>query len=149
MIIAGVDEAGRGPLAGPVIAAAVILPEVARLEGISVRDSKQLSAKRRLVAERAIRGVALAWAIGAASPREIDQFNIHDATLLAMRRAVLGLPLCPDRVLIDGKFVPRIDPPAEAIVGGDRSELTISAASILAKVFRDRYMGFLDQRYPG
>ena len=149
MIIAGVDEAGRGPLAGPVVAAAVVLPDVARLEGISIRDSKQLSAKDRLIAEQAIRRAALGWAIGAASPFEIDQFNIHEATLLAMRRAVLGLSLRPDRVLVDGRFVPNIDFPAEAIVGGDRSEQTISAASILAKVFRDRYMRFLDERYPG
>ena len=146
-VIAGVDEAGRGPLAGPVVAAAVILSHSVDLNGLA--DSKTLTQKRREVFERNIRQFSWGWSIGASTPGEIDRLNIHQATLLAMRRAILGLKRVPDYVLVDGCFYPRVPYPGEAIVRGDQSQPAISAASILAKVFRDRYMTGLDARFAG
>ncbi len=146
-VIAGVDEAGRGPLAGPVVAAAVILPHSVDLSGLA--DSKALTQKRREAIEPKIRELSWDWSIGASSPGEIDRLNIHQATLLAMRRAILGLKRVPDYVLVDGCFYPRVPYPGEAIVRGDQSQPVISAASILAKVFRDRYMRGLDARITG
>lgn len=146
-VIAGVDEAGRGPLAGPVVAAAVILPH--SLDLIGLADSKALTQRRREAIEPKIRELSWDWSIGASSPGEIDRLNIHQATLLAMRRAILGLKRVPDYVLVDGCFYPRVPYPGEAIVRGDQSQPAISAASILAKVFRDRYMRGLDARITG
>lgn len=146
-VIAGVDEAGRGPLAGPVVAAAVILPNFIGLSGLA--DSKTLTQKHREVLERKIRQLSSGWSIGASSPGEIDRLNIHQATLLAMRRAILGLKQIPDYVLVDGRFYPSVPYPGEAIVRGDQSQPVVSAASILAKVFRDRYMRGLDVRFTG
>lgn len=143
---AGVDEAGRGPLAGPVIAAAVILPEGHGLDGLA--DSKQLSESRREALAAEIRRVAIAWAIGRAEVDEIDRLNILQASLLAMRRAVDGLTERPALALIDGNRCPELECPAEAIVKGDARVPAISAASILAKVTRDQEMLTLDARYP-
>ena len=147
MLIAGVDEAGRGPLAGPVCAAAVILDPSWPIPGID--DSKRLSARRREVLELEIKERALAWSIAWASAAEIDTLNILQASLLAMRRAVLALAQVPDRVLVDGCHSPPLDIPCEAIVGGDGSRPEIGAASILAKVARDRLMVQLDAEHPG
>lgn len=147
LLVAGVDEAGRGPLAGPVVAAAVILDPEQPIPGLA--DSKQLSARRRETLARAIQQQALAWALGSASVEEIDHLNILRATLLAMQRAVAGLQPAPMRVLVDGNLCPSLVQPARAIVGGDRSHAAISAASILAKVARDEEMRTLDGRYPG
>ena len=146
-VIAGVDEAGRGPLAGPVVAAAVILQQSVYLSGLA--DSKTLSQKRREALDQKIRELSWDWSIGASSPGEIDRLNIHQATLLAMRRAILGLKRVPDYVKVDGLFYPRVPYPGKAIVRGDQSEPAISAASILAKVSRDRYMKGLDARFTG
>lgn len=145
-LVAGVDEAGRGPLAGPVVAAAVVLPP--SYHGDLVADSKTLSSRRREQANRLIRSNALAWSIGAASVREIDKHNIHQATLIAMRRAVLGLHPCPDFVVVDGRFLPDVPYPGKALVRADATESPVSAASILAKVFRDHYMICLGRKYP-
>jgi len=147
MWIAGVDEAGRGPIAGPVVAACVVLPPRHTLAGIA--DSKQLTPAQREALYAAITQRALAWAIGLASPREIERYNILQASLLAMRRAVLALPILPQRVLVDGKHViPNLPLPQQAVVGGDALEESIAAASILAKVARDRIMRELDRLYP-
>jgi len=147
MWIAGVDEAGRGPIAGPVVAACVVLPPRHTLAGIA--DSKQLTPAQREALYAAITQRALAWAIGLASPREIERYNILQASLLAMRRAVLALPLPPQRVLVDGKHaIPNLPLPQQAVVGGDALEESIAAASILAKVARDRIMRELDRLYP-
>jgi ribonuclease HII len=147
MWIAGVDEAGRGPIAGPVVAACVVLPPRHTLAGIA--DSKQLTPAQREALYHAITQHALAWAIGLASPREIERYNILQASLLAMRRAVLALPLPPQRVLVDGKHaIPSLPLPQQAIVDGDALEESIAAASILAKVARDRIMRELDRLYP-
>ena len=147
MWIAGVDEAGRGPIAGPVVAACVVLPPRHTLAGIA--DSKQLTPAQREALYAAITQRALAWAIGLASPREIERYNILQASLLAMRRAVLALPLPPQRVLVDGKHaIPSLPLPQQAVVGGDALEESIAAASILAKVARDRIMRELDRLYP-
>jgi ribonuclease HII len=146
-LIAGVDEAGRGPLAGPVCAAAVILDPLRPIAGIG--DSKKLSPARRERLEPLIREQALAWSIAWASAEEIDRINILQATLLAMRRAVESLQIRPERVLIDGNRCPELDIAAEAIVGGDGSVPAIGAASILAKVARDRFMLELDAECPG
>jgi ribonuclease HII len=147
MWIAGVDEAGRGPIAGPVVAACVVLPPCHTLTGIT--DSKQLAPAQREALYDAITRHALAWAIGLASPREIERYNILQASLLAMRRAVLALPLPPQRVLVDGKHaIPNLPLPQQAVVGGDALEESIAAASILAKVARDRIMRELDRLYP-
>lgn len=145
--VAGVDEAGRGALVGNVVAAAVILPATFNLPGLT--DSKKLSARQREVLFDAITAQALAWCAAAASPAEIDAMNIHHATLLAMRRAVEGLATPPQSVLVDGKFTPELAMPARAIVGGDASEACIAAASIIAKVTRDRQMMELEARFPG
>ena len=145
--VAGVDEAGRGALVGNVVAAAVILPAQFDLPGLT--DSKKLSARQREVLFDAITAQALAWCATVASPAEIDAMNIHHATLLAMRRAVEGLATPPQSVLVDGKFTPELAMPARAIVGGDASEACIAAASIIAKVTRDRQMAELDARFPG
>ena len=145
--VAGVDEAGRGALVGNVVAAAVILPAQFDLPGLT--DSKKLSARQREVLFDAITAQALAWCAAAASPAEIDAMNIHHATLLAMRRAVEGLATPPQSVLVDGKFTPELAMPARAIVGGDASEACIAAASIIAKVTRDRQMAELEARFPG
>ena len=145
--VAGVDEAGRGALVGNVVAAAVILPAQFDLPGLT--DSKKLSARQREVLFDAITAQALAWCAAVASPAEIDAMNIHHATLLAMQRAVEGLAISPQSVLVDGKFTPDLAMPARAIVGGDASEACIAAASIIAKVTRDRQMMELEARFPG
>jgi ribonuclease HII len=136
-LVAGVDEAGRGPLAGPVVAAAVILDDRKPIQGLA--DSKKLSAKRREALFDEIRAKALCCAVAQASVQEIDQLNILQATLMAMRRAVLGLRLPPKLVLVDGNRLPMLEMRAEAIVRGDDKIPAISAASILAKVSRDRW----------
>ena len=144
-LVAGVDEAGRGPLAGSVVAAAVILD--APIAGLT--DSKKLSASRRALLEQEIRQKALAWAIAESSQHEVDDINILQASLLAMKRAVLGLKLKPDQVLIDGNRLPPLEGYSMlAIVKGDLTEPCISAASILAKEYRDRQMMELDLLYP-
>jgi len=145
--IAGVDEAGRGPLAGPVLAAAVILGPRTAIVGLD--DSKRLSARRRVELDRTIRATALAWALGRAEVHEIDRLNILQASLLAMRRAVIALSIVPEQVLVDGNRCPELAVPALAVVGGDRSVAAISAASVLAKVARDQELLVLDQQYPG
>lgn len=145
--VAGVDEAGRGPLAGPVVASAVILHPDRPIEGL--RDSKRLSAARRDTLYELICDRALAWATGSASVAEIDSLNILQATMLAMQRAVAGLQPAAEYALIDGNRCPDLDCPAQAIVRGDSLVAAISAASILAKVTRDREMLTLDASYPG
>ena len=145
-LTAGVDEAGRGPLAGPVVAAAVILDELNPIHGLN--DSKKLSAKRREVLFDEIRARALCFAIAEASVQEIDEINILQATLLAMKRAVEALRLPPKLVLVDGNRLPILSIRSEAIVQGDALVLAISAASILAKVHRDRLCEAMHQRYP-
>lgn len=145
-LVAGVDEAGRGPLAGPVIAAAVILDDQRPIAGLA--DSKKLSPARREALFDEIRAHALCFSIAEASVEEIDRLNILQATLLAMRRAVQGLRLKPVMVLVDGNRLPVLDVPAEAIVKGDARVQAISAASILAKVHRDRWCAQLHERYP-
>lgn len=145
-LIAGVDEAGRGPLAGPVVAAAVILDDLQPIKGLN--DSKVLSAARREKLFDEIRAKALCCSIAQASVEEIDSLNILQATLLAMQRAVEGLRLKPAKVLVDGNRLPVLDVLAEAIVKGDATVPAISAASILAKVTRDRWCAELDQQYP-
>jgi ribonuclease HII len=144
--IAGVDEAGRGPLAGPVVAAAVILDPSRRIEGL--RDSKQLTAAQRGELAVLIRANALAFAVAEASVAEIDRFNILQASLLAMRRAIDALQPAADLALIDGNQLPRMAIAARAVIGGDAIEPAISAASILAKTYRDALMQTLDLRYP-
>ena len=149
-MIAGVDEAGRGPLAGPVVAAAVVLGPDAVPAGLA--DSKTLSPSRRAELAAGIRACAVAWALGQASPAEIDRLNILEATLLAMHRAVAGLApirISPELVLIDGnRCPPGLPYPARAVVRGDASIAAVSAASILAKVYRDREMVRLGRRWP-
>lgn len=145
--VCGVDEAGRGPLAGPVVAAAVILDPARPIDGL--RDSKQLTAGRREALALAIRERALGWAIGRASVDEIDRLNILQATLLAMRRAVAALPVAPTLARVDGNQAPRLACGIEMIVGGDAIEPCISAASILAKTERDAAMLLLHRRHPG
>jgi ribonuclease HII len=149
LTVAGIDEAGRGPLAGAVVAAAVVLAPGQALAG--VRDSKQLSAARREALVERIHGSALDWSIGIATHAEIDVLNILQATMLAMSRAFAGLRLRPDRVQIDGNRAPRLagfSGTVETVIGGDRSCPAISAASILAKVHRDQLMMELHAEYP-
>jgi ribonuclease HII len=146
-LIAGVDEAGRGPLAGPVVAAAVILDDQNPIAGLN--DSKKLTAARREQLFDEIRAKALCCSIAEASVEEIDQINILQATMLAMRRAVEGLRLRPAQVLVDGNRIPVLNVPAEAIVKGDAKVTSIAAASILAKVHRDRLCDDLHARHPG
>jgi ribonuclease HII len=146
-ILAGVDEAGRGPLAGPVVAAAVILDISHPIAGLA--DSKTLSAARREALAGQIHAHASAWALGMASVEEIDRLNILQATLLAMQRAVLGLAIAPALVLVDGNCAPQLSCPVRTVVRGDASVKAISAASILAKVARDAMLQDLDRLYPG
>lgn len=145
-LLAGVDEAGRGPLAGPVVAAAVILDDSRRIRGLA--DSKVLTALARERLYDAIREKALCCAVGEASVQEIDTLNIFHATMLAMRRAVEGLRLKPVKVLVDGNRLPTLDVLSEAIVGGDAKVKSISAASIVAKVTRDRMLQQLHEEFP-
>lgn len=144
---AGVDEVGRGPLCGPVVTAAVILDPARPIEGL--RDSKKLSAKRREALFTEISQKALAWCIAQAEVEEIDRLNILQATLVAMQRAVAGLSVTPELVLVDGNRCPELPMAVEAVVGGDDRVPAIAAASILAKVSRDRQMQALDAQYPG
>ena len=148
--VAGIDEAGRGPLAGPVVAAAVILRHRQSIPGVA--DSKMLTAGQRVEAARRIRGEALAWALGVASRAEIDELNIYHATMLAMQRAFAGLGCPPDCVEVDGNRAPLFAGYAgtvTTIVEGDRLRQAIGAASILAKVHRDGLMTEIHDRYPG
>ena len=146
-LVAGIDEAGRGPLAGSVVAAAVILDDARPIPGLT--DSKKLSPKRRAILEQEIKQKAIAWAIAEASHDEVDSINILQASLLAMKRALLDLSLKPELVLVDGNRLPPVHGyRMQAIVGGDLSEPCISAASILAKEYRDRQMLELDLLYP-
>ena len=145
-LVAGVDEAGRGPLAGPVVAAAVILDPLRPIVGLA--DSKILSERKRDSLSVIIKEVALSWSVGVASVEEIDKFNILQATLLAMQRAVYGLAVQPDKVLIDGNRLPDLLIPAQAIVKGDSKVKVISAASIVAKVERDSIMADYHKKYP-
>ena len=145
-LICGVDEAGRGPLAGPVVAAAVILDPQQPIAGLN--DSKKLTAARRAALAVEIREKALAWALAEASAQEIDRINILQASLLAMQRAVSGLSLMPQKALVDGNKCPVLACPVEAIVGGDGKVAAIAAASILAKTVRDALMQELHVRYP-
>ena len=149
--LAGVDEAGRGPLAGPVVAGAVILDQRAPIDGL--RDSKKLSARQRYELAGEIRRRSLAWSVAWADRAEIDRLNILEATLLAMRRAILGLRIEPHYVQIDGNRLPTLtfgsrQIEGKAIVGGDETHAAISAASIVAKVCRDEIMVGLDRIYP-
>ena len=146
-LVCGVDEVGRGPLAGPVVAAAVILDPGRPIAGLN--DSKKLSERRREALFDEITSLALCWALGRAEVEEIDEINILQASLLAMQRAVSALDIAPRQALVDGNRLPRLDCPARAIVGGDASEPCISAASIIAKVSRDHEMVVLDRSYPG
>jgi len=145
-LVAGVDEAGRGPLMGPVVAAAVILDELNPIKGLS--DSKKLTALRREKLYDEIRAKALCCSIAQASVEEIDSINILQATMLAMKRAVEGLRLKPNKVLVDGNRLPTLAILSEAIVGGDALVPAISAASILAKVHRDRWCAEFHLEYP-
>ncbi len=147
LMVAGVDEVGRGPLAGPVVAAAVILDPDKPIAGLM--DSKKLSEKKRESLSILIKQHALAWSLGRAEVEEIDQINILQASLLAMQRAVAGLSVRPNKALIDGNKLPKLECPAEAIVKGDSKIPAISAASIVAKVARDTEMLDLDEQYPG
>ena len=146
MLIAGIDEAGRGPLAGPVYAAAVILDPARRIRGL--RDSKVLTAEQREHLAVEIRAYSIAWAVASADVAEIDTLNILQATLLAMRRAVEALKVLPIEALVDGDHCPRLSCPTFAIIKGDRDVASISAASILAKTARDALLIELDALYP-
>ena len=146
-LIAGVDEVGRGPLAGAVVTAAVILDPDKPVDGLD--DSKKISEKKRIVLAQQIKERALCYCIARAEHSEIDAINIFQATLVAMQRAVEGLTITPDKVLVDGKFCPDIDYSCEAVIKGDSRVATISAASILAKVERDNEMIALDKVWPG
>ena len=145
-LVAGVDEAGRGPLAGPVYAAAVILDPLNPIEGLT--DSKLLSAKKRETLCECIEQNALSFAVAFATANEIDDVNILQASLLAMKRAVEQLHMTPSKVLVDGNQSPNLSIPTQTIIKGDLTEPAISAASILAKVYRDRVMITLDKQYP-
>lgn len=145
-LIAGVDEVGRGPLVGAVVTAAVILDPTRPIIGLA--DSKKLSEKRRLALYDEIVAKALSWSLGRAEPDEIDRLNILHATMLAMQRAVAGLHIAPDMVLIDGNRCPKLPMRSQAVVKGDSRVAEISAASILAKVTRDREMTELDREFP-
>ncbi len=145
-VVCGVDEAGRGPLAGPVFAAAVILPD--GLEDIGLNDSKKLTEKKRDALFDAIKEKATAWSVASADEKEIDTLNILNATFLAMKRAVDGLAVRPDIALVDGNRRPHTGINEETIVKGDAKSISIAAASVLAKVSRDRYMLELDKQYP-
>ena len=144
---AGVDEAGRGPLAGPVVAAAVVLPEEWRPEFV-LDDSKKMSESQRTLAFDRIRTESISWAVALASPKEIDRVNILQATMQVMELAVKRLRPAADYVLVDGNRLPMFGIPGEAVVKGDQKSLSIAAASVLAKVVRDRIMMAYDRRYP-
>lgn len=144
--IAGVDEVGVGPLAGPLVAAAVILPREVPLRGIN--DSKRLAAPARVRLAQAIRECAIAVGVGVVSVEEVDQLNVYHASLEAMRRAVLALTAVPEQVLVDARRIPGIDYPQMSIVKGDARSYSIAAASIIAKVTRDAFMQELDTQYP-
>ena len=145
-LLCGVDEAGRGPLAGPVFAAAVILPPELEIPGLN--DSKKLSEKKREALFDVIRAQALVFCIASASEEEIDRLNILQATFLAMNRAVKGLSVTPELVLVDGNRDPGLGLPTETVIKGDGQSQAIAAASVLAKVSRDRFMLQLDEQYP-
>ena len=145
--IAGIDEVGRGPLAGPVVTAAVILDPNRPILGLA--DSKKLTEKRREILAAIIKQHALAWAIGRAEPEEIDQLNILQATLLAMKRAVEGLGMEPSHALVDGNQAPKLMCPVTTIIKGDQTEPAIAAASIIAKVSRDKEMILMEESFPG
>lgn len=145
-IVCGIDEAGRGPLAGPVCAAAVILPKGCVIEGVN--DSKKLTEKKREALFDIIKEKALAYSIAVADEKEIDEVNILQATYLAMRRAFEGLEIKPDMALVDGNRDPILGIPTKTIVKGDANSMSIAAASILAKVTRDRFMLEMDEKYP-
>ena len=145
-VVCGVDEAGRGPLAGPVFAAAVILPD--DLSDLGINDSKKLSEKKRDALFDVIKEKAIAWSVASASEQEIDEINILNATFLAMKRAVDGLSVRPDVALIDGNRKPKTGVEEMTLVKGDAKSISIAAASILAKVSRDRYLLELDEKYP-
>ncbi|CAH1608723.1 RNase HII [Vibrio jasicida] len=145
-LVAGVDEVGRGPLVGDVVTAAVILDPNNPIEGLN--DSKKLSEKKRLALLPEIKEKALAWAVGRCSPEEIDELNILQATMVAMQRAIAGLKVQPDLVLIDGNRCPQLPMDSQAVVKGDLRVAEISAASIIAKVVRDQEMEELDKQYP-
>ena len=145
-VVCGVDEAGRGPLAGPVSAAAVILPQNLMIDGLN--DSKKLSEKKREILYDKIKNLALTYAVAFATEHEIDEINILNATFLAMKRAVAKLNLKPDIVLVDGNKSPELEISTQTIVKGDSLSASIAAASILAKVERDRLMKNLSKKYP-
>lgn len=145
-IVCGIDEAGRGPLAGPVCAAAVILPDGCIIEGVN--DSKKLTEKKREQLFDVIKDTAVAYSIAAADEKEIDEINILQATYLAMNRAFRGLSVRPDMALVDGNRDPGLAIPTRTIVKGDANSMSIAAASILAKVTRDRFMLEMDKKYP-
>ncbi|MEG9545371.1 ribonuclease HII [Mannheimia sp. HC-2023] len=145
-LIAGVDEVGRGPLVGAVVTAAVILDPNNPIEGLM--DSKKLSEKKRLALAEEIKAKALSWSLGRAEPAEIDELNILHATMLAMQRAVEGLHIQPDFILVDGNRPPQFSVPTQAVVKGDSLVAEISAASIIAKVARDQEMEELDKQFP-
>jgi len=145
-LLCGVDEAGRGPLAGPVCAAAVIFPEGVRIDGVN--DSKKLSEQKREELFGAITDAALAWAVAFSDEKEIDEINILNAAMLAMKRAVEALSVRPELALIDGNKLPPVDVPAKFVIKGDATSASIAAASILAKVSRDRLMNEYDAQYP-
>ncbi len=145
-VICGIDEAGRGPLAGPVCAAAVILPEGCVIDGVN--DSKKLTEKKREALFDVIKEKALAYSIAVADEKEIDEINILQATYLAMRRAFDELNIKPDMALVDGNRDPMLGVPTKTIIKGDASSMSIAAASILAKVTRDRFMLEMDEKYP-
>lgn len=145
-LLAGVDEVGRGPLVGDVVTAAVILDPAKPIKGLA--DSKKISEKKREALFVEIQEKALCWAVARATPQEIDGLNILQASLLAMHRAVAALPIQPEFVLVDGNRLPKWSYPSEAVVKGDSRVAAISAASILAKVQRDREMALLDMQYP-
>jgi len=145
--IAGVDEVGRGPLAGAVVTAAVILDPNNPIEGLA--DSKKLTEKQRERLDPLIKQHALAWALGRSEPEEIDQINILQATLEAMKRAVEGLSIMPTHALVDGNQAPNLNCPVTTVIKGDQSKPAIAAASIIAKVARDREMADMELKYPG
>lgn len=146
LLVCGSDEAGRGPIAGPVVAAAVILHPDRPIDGI--KDSKKLSEKKRERLSEEIKANAYCWAIAQCDPEEIDELNILQASLLAMKRAIEALPVRPTKALVDGNRAPKLSIPAQAVIQGDATELCIGAASILAKVERDRQMLLWHQQYP-
>ncbi len=146
-LVAGVDEAGRGALAGPVVSAAVLFSSGPEISGLT--DSKKLSQRARVDLEVEIKRSCACWAVGIATAEEIDRLNVLQATLLSMRRAVNGLTIRPDRVLVDGNHLPEMEYPGEAIIQGDLHEPVVSAASIIAKVTRDSMMQVYAVEYPG